>query len=60
MFYRPGDELRRRSRGTGLGLYLVQRFVQLEGGAVRGSSEGPGLGARFEVSWPARRAGEPA
>jgi signal transduction histidine kinase len=53
MFYRPGDELRRRKRGTGLGLYLVQRFVQLEGGTVRASSEGLGHGARFDVSWPA-------
>ena len=59
MFYRPGDELRRRSRGTGLGLYLVQRFVQLEGGAVRGASEGPGRGARFDVSWPVRRGERP-
>jgi signal transduction histidine kinase len=60
MFYRPGDELRRRSRGTGLGLYLVQRFVQLEGGTVRGASEGPGRGARFEVWWPVGREAEPA
>lgn len=54
MFYRPGDEMLRRKRGTGLGLYLVQRFVQLEGGAARAASEGPGRGARFEVRWPVR------
>jgi signal transduction histidine kinase len=53
-FYRPGDELRRRTRGTGLGLYLVRGFVTLEGGTVRASSDGPGRGARFEVTWPAR------
>lgn len=53
-FYRPGDELRRRKRGTGLGLYLVRGFVGLEGGSVTAWSEGPGRGARFEVVWPTR------
>ncbi|HVS13969.1 MAG TPA: HAMP domain-containing sensor histidine kinase [Thermoanaerobaculia bacterium] len=53
-FYRPGDELRRRTRGTGLGLYLVRGYVALEGGTVRATSAGPGRGARFEVTWPGR------
>jgi signal transduction histidine kinase len=53
-FYRPGDELRRRKRGTGLGLYLVRGFVGLEGGTVTAASAGPGRGARFEVLWPVR------
>ena len=53
-FYRPGDELRRRRRGSGLGLYLVRGFANLEGGSVTASSGGPGQGARFEVTWPAR------
>ena len=52
-FYRPGDELRRTRPGTGLGLYLVRRFVELEGGQVSAHSDGPGRGARFEVTWPA-------
>ena len=51
-FYRVGDELRRRSRGTGLGLYLVRRFVELEGGEVSASSPGDGGGAIFRVVWP--------
>ena len=52
-FYRPGDELQRRSRGSGLGLYLVRRFVELDGGRVEAASDGPGRGARFTVRWPA-------
>lgn len=60
-FYRPGDELRRTSKGSGLGLYIVQRFVQLTGGAVRAHSDGPGTGASFTVDWPAAGdAAEPA
>ncbi|HEX9799831.1 MAG TPA: HAMP domain-containing sensor histidine kinase [Thermoanaerobaculia bacterium] len=51
-FYRPGDELRRTSRGTGLGLYVVRRFAELERGRVAAASEGPGRGARFVVAWP--------
>jgi signal transduction histidine kinase len=52
-FYRPGDELRRTSRGTGLGLYVVRRFAELENGRVGATSDGPGKGARFVVAWPA-------
>jgi signal transduction histidine kinase len=58
-FYRPGDELRRSSRGTGLGLYLVRSFVGLEGGKVTASSAGAGAGAIFEVRWPLPK-GDPA
>ncbi len=60
-FYRPGSELRRSKQGSGLGLYLVRGFVTLEGGAVEASSEGPGRGAVFRVTWPAAEpAVEPA
>ncbi|HEX9636421.1 MAG TPA: HAMP domain-containing sensor histidine kinase [Acidobacteriota bacterium] len=51
-FYRPGDEMVRRVRGSGLGLYLVQGFVTLGKGSVRAASPGPGRGAVFTVSWP--------
>ena len=54
-FYRTGDELRRRSKGSGLGLYLVKRLVEAGGGSVRAESAGPGQGATFTVSWPAAR-----
>ena len=42
----------RDAAGTGLGLYIVQRFMQLEHGNVAAHSEGPRKGATFTVSWP--------
>ncbi|MEM8932860.1 MAG: ATP-binding protein, partial [Acidobacteriota bacterium] len=54
-FYRVGDEMRRTQTGSGLGLHLTRRFVELEGGTVRASSDGPGEGATFSVTWPRRR-----
>jgi signal transduction histidine kinase len=51
-FYRTGDELTRNKQGTGLGLYLVKRFVELDGGLVKAESGGEGTGACFEVDWP--------
>ncbi len=52
-FWRAEVELRRRTSGTGLGLYLVERLVRLDGGRVDAASDGPGRGARFSVWWPA-------
>lgn len=52
-FYRLGDELRRTSRGVGLGLYLVRSLVEGSGGKVSATSEGVGKGATFQVLWPA-------
>ncbi|HEX7080782.1 MAG TPA: HAMP domain-containing sensor histidine kinase [Gammaproteobacteria bacterium] len=52
-FHRLGDELRRSTAGTGLGLYIVKRLVDLSGAEVRASSAGPGRGATVTVTWPA-------
>ncbi len=40
--------------GTGLGLFIVQRLMQLSGGRVSASSEGLGRGAEFLLHWPAQ------
>ncbi len=50
-FYRPGNEMRRETRGTGLGLHIVRNLVELGGGKVSAYSDGPGQGARVTVSW---------
>src|SRR5262249_59498309 len=43
-----------QAEGTGLGLALVKRFVELHGGAVRVASA-VGKGSTFAVSLPVRR-----
>jgi two-component system sensor histidine kinase SenX3 len=50
-FHRLGDELRRATPGTGLGLYIVKRLVELSGGTVHASSDGPGRGAMVAMRW---------
>ena len=39
--------------GTGLGLYIVRRLMQLAGGRVSAQSAGAGQGASFVLTWPA-------
>lgn len=50
-FYRVDGGSPARGSGTGLGLYLVSRYVELDGGHVTAESAGPGGGARFIVTW---------
>lgn len=51
-FWRAGDERVRTTRGVGLGLFLVATLARAQGAAVEATSEGPGRGATFTVSWP--------
>jgi signal transduction histidine kinase len=53
-FHRLGDELRRTTPGTGLGLFIVKRLVELSGGSVEAQSAGSGRGATITLRWPAR------
>jgi signal transduction histidine kinase len=38
--------------GTGLGLFIVRRMMQLAGGRVSAHSDGVGQGAQFILAWP--------
>lgn len=48
----PGVD--RTKGGLGLGLTLVRRLVQMHGGRVTASSDGPGAGSTFEIRLPLR------
>ncbi|MFT4560957.1 MAG: signal transduction histidine kinase [Gammaproteobacteria bacterium] len=54
-FYRVGDEQRRTTPGTGLGLYIVKRLANLSGASVLADSEGPGRGATITLKWDKAR-----
>lgn len=43
----------RDAAGTGLGLYIVRRFMHFENGEAKAHSDGPGRGATFTLTWPA-------
>jgi two-component system, OmpR family, phosphate regulon sensor histidine kinase PhoR len=47
-FYRSGNEDTRTQKGTGLGLYIVSKLVQLHGGTITYSDNQPN-GARFTI-----------
>lgn len=51
-FHRLGDELTRKTPGTGLGLYIVRRLAEQTGGSISAQSDGPGHGASMTLSWP--------
>jgi signal transduction histidine kinase len=51
-FHRVGDELRRSMPGTGLGLYIVKRLIELTGGTIAARSDGVGRGATVTMHWP--------
>jgi signal transduction histidine kinase len=52
-FKQVGRDYTRKAEGTGLGLALTKRFVELHGGMIRLQSV-PGAGSTFTVSLPIR------
>jgi signal transduction histidine kinase len=54
-FYRPGNELRRETTGTGIGLAIVKHVVEGHGGRISVNSE-PGKGSVFTMEFPLQSA----
>jgi signal transduction histidine kinase/HAMP domain-containing protein len=53
-FKQVGRDYTRKAEGTGLGLALTRRFVELHGGAIRLQST-PGQGSTFTITLPLTR-----
>jgi len=53
-FKQVGRDYTKKAEGTGLGLTLTKRFVELHGGSIRLESA-PGQGSTFTVSLPIRQ-----
>jgi signal transduction histidine kinase len=51
-FEHVNNEASRRNKGTGLGLTLTKRFVELHGGKIWVESEGEGKGSEFTFTVP--------
>ncbi|MCX7895490.1 MAG: ATP-binding protein [Thermoanaerobaculum sp.] len=51
-FYRGGDEVARRTPGTGIGLFVAREIAVAHGGKLMAESLGPGKGARFRLVLP--------
>jgi two-component system, OmpR family, phosphate regulon sensor histidine kinase PhoR len=52
-FVRVGNELERKTKGTGLGLYIVRTLVRRLGGKIQVRNRPNGPGTVFEVDLPA-------
>ncbi|HVS36775.1 MAG TPA: ATP-binding protein, partial [Gemmataceae bacterium] len=52
LFTQVERSLDRSEGGLGIGLTLVQRLVEMHGGTVHASSDGPGCGSEFVVRLP--------
>ncbi|HEY8050264.1 MAG TPA: response regulator [Ramlibacter sp.] len=59
LFAQGDQSLDRSQGGLGIGLTLVKHLVELHGGRVAASSDGPGKGTEVSVWLPARRVAPP-
>jgi signal transduction histidine kinase len=53
-FKQVGRDYTKKAEGTGLGLTLTKRFVELHGGSIRLESA-PGKGSIFTITLPVRQ-----
>jgi signal transduction histidine kinase len=53
MFVQETQQLDRAEGGLGIGLAIVKSLVELHGGTVRATSDGPGQGSEFSFDIPA-------
>jgi len=62
LFVQADRALNRSQGGMGIGLTLVRTLVELHGGSVHASSDGPGTGSEFIIRLPAlpRAAADPS
>lgn len=60
LFAQVDAHLQHAHGGLGIGLSLVKQLVELHGGTVSASSEGPDKGATFTITLPASRGGHVA
>ena len=55
-FYQAKGGLKSKTPGTGLGLPLSRKFIELHGGRLWAESEGEGKGSRFSFTLPIEKA----
>jgi PAS domain S-box-containing protein len=58
LFTQVDRALDRSEGGLGIGLTLVKRLIEMQGGTVQAKSEGPGKGSEFELRLPASQPAE--
>ena len=59
-FMQVDPSLGKTQGGLGIGLTLVKQLVEMHGGTIEATSDGPGMGSELVVCLPARSSPEDA